>query len=231
MIVQQFSPLTLIRTPVILQELDEQLGEVVEGVSGSIVAPRVLPAAIYRAVPWEEFRLWCHYRAFYGIPTTETIDWLRRYIKGRSAIEIGGASGVFGRALGIPSTDSFVQTDNEEAAVYYALSQQPVVSYGRDVEKLDAVQAVKKYRPQVVFGSWVTQYGLEGQGCMYGVREEQILARKHVKAYLVFGARASHRRKAIASQPPKGWRFRVETHPGFFSRAAGESVMFIWERK
>lgn len=214
----------------VVPRLDALLGQVLEGLQGPVVAPRVLPAAVYDSVPPEELRLWCHVRAIYGIPTTEAIAWLQRYIRGRSALEIGAAQGVFGEALGIPMTDSFVQADEAVSRDYYALFGQPTVQYAKRVEQMDALKAVKHYRPQVVFGSWVTQYGLEGQACMFGVREDQILARKHVRAYVVFGSHTVHSGKAVGAQVPKGWRFRSEVRPGFRSRSLAPATMFLWER-
>lgn len=209
--------------------VDEHLGELVEGLEGPVIAPRVLPASAYDAVSRTDFRLWCHARGIYGIPTEEAITWLVRFFRRRTAIEIGGAHGVFGHALSIPSTDSFVQREPEVVA-YHALTRQPTVQYAKRVEKLDAVTAVKQYRPSVVFGSWVTQFGMEGAASMFGVREDQILSRKHVEAYVVFGARSTHSGKAIRGGTPKGWRMREETHPGFRSRSLAPATMFIWER-
>lgn len=209
--------------------LDTQLGEVVEGYDGApVVVPRVLPAATYLAVPYVERRVWCHFRGIYGLPTTELVDWLRTYIRGRSALEIGAAHGVFGAALGIPATDSFIQVG--EGLDYYQATGQPVVPYASRVEQIEAVKAVQKYRPAVVFGSWVTQRGDEGQACMYGVDERKILARSHVRAYVVLGVKSTHKSKSIRQEVPKGWRYREVASPAFLSRVAKPSYLFVWER-
>jgi hypothetical protein len=67
---------------------------------------RLLPYAAYDRIHPEGLRLWCHKNARYGLPTIECIDWLRKFIGGRSAIEIGAGYGDLAYHLGIPATDS-----------------------------------------------------------------------------------------------------------------------------
>jgi len=92
-----------------------------------------------------------------------------------------------------------------------------------DVEKISANAAVKKYKPKVVIGSWVTQKSMGGKpGCMYGLDEFAIL--RQSKAYVVFGSMCNHtgRNKDINTEP-----HRTVQEPWMWSRAQ-DSALFIW---
>ena len=191
---------------------------------------RIVPSSVYEGLNWDELRLWMHHRAVYGLPTTELIEYLTGLIGDRTAIEIGAGNGCFGRALDIPMTDSFTQRD-PEVAFLYQIQGQPTVDYGSDVEKLEALEAVKKYRPQVVFGSWVTQWspGPHHPGSAWGIREDQLL--ELVETYIVFGSIRNHGTKDICARP-----HHVATNdptspevPWMWSRAK-DTALYIWER-
>jgi hypothetical protein len=179
----------------ILSELDERL----LNPDGTV---KVLPSAAFDDIDHTDLRVWCNRRALYGLPTTELIDWLREFIGDRSAIEICSGNGVFGRALDIPRTDNLLQ-NRPNIAMMYQLQGQPRITYGSDVEKLEAVQAVRKYDPQVVIGSWVTHWIDPhkafplGGGSMYGPKEDRILAHPSVEAYVVIGNIDTHKYKPI----------------------------------
>lgn len=188
---------------------------------------KVVPAEVYASIqPWDKLRLWTHKRAFYGLPTTELVDFIRQIIGGRTAIEIGSGNGVLGRALGIPMTDNLCQ-QQPDVAMFYAMTGQPVIQYGKDVECLDALAAVRKYQPQVVVASWVTQYsdGSNGRpGSMYGVDEEAMLNMPGVETYILFGSVRNHSHKDICSRP-----HRVIQEPWMWSRAQlGDTALFVW---
>ena len=146
---------------------------------------KINPSKTYARIPWDKLRVWTHLKAFYGLPTPELIACLKEIIGPRTAIEIGAGNGCLGRALSIPMTDSHVQAD-PAIRLYYASMGQPTIEYGNDVEQLDALGAVHKYKPQVVVGSWVTQKS-DGTrpGSFYGVDEESLL--EEVETYIIFG--------------------------------------------
>jgi hypothetical protein len=182
---------------------------------------QVLSAADLLQIEYLDLRLWCHKKGIYGIPSKELIEIIKSHLVDNKSIEVGGGCGVFGRALGIPSTDSMIQSTPEMQAIYGLLGQ-PVVSYGSDVIELEASAAINKYKPDVVFGSWVTQYVSddepvpEGGGSVYGLKESEFMP--HIKKYIVYGNDAAHDKKEIF----KDKQFKVERiyHCDFFSRAS-----------
>ena len=183
---------------------------------------KVVPASVYAGIPWDKLRLWTHKRAVYGLPTTELVEYLRRLIGGRRAIEIGSGNGCLGRSLGIPLTDNHLQT-RPDVKVLYALQGQPCIEYPPDVEKLDALEAVHKYHPQVVIGSWITQYSDGSRpGSIFGIHEETLLDIPGVEAYLMFGSIRNHEHKSICKRPHK-----VIQEIWMWSRA-DDSALFIW---
>lgn len=127
---------------------------------------------------------------------------LRERIAGRRAIEIGAGNGALAQALGIAATDSRLQEEPDIAAYYRAIGQPPV-RYGAQVEKLDAVAASAKYRPQVVIGSWITHLAdpapPEKGGSACGVDEEQVVASRD--EYICIGNAQVHRHKPIWNLP------------------------------
>jgi hypothetical protein len=152
-------------------------------------------------------------------------------IKGRSAIEVGSGNGCLGRALGIPTTDSMNQRW-PDVAFHYAMTGQPTVAYGEDVEEIDAVEAVRKYDPQVVVGAWVTHWidpnlpPPEGGGSVYGLREDLILDHPSVETYVVVGNEHIHRGKPIHDQPRD-----VVQGPMIWSRSSRRDLdcVFVWQ--
>jgi len=181
---------------------------------------RVLPASVYEDIPWEHLRLWTHFRAIYGLPTIELVEYLKKLIGGRSAIEIGSGNGVLGRALGIPRTDNFMQTW-PDVKLLYTLQGQPTITYGSDVEEMDAIEAIRKYKPEVVVASWVTQFSDGSRpGSMYGPDEEVLLSM--VRSYMMFGSIKNHDHKVICNGI-----HQIIREPWMWSRAQ-DSALFIW---
>ena len=185
--------------------------------------PRVLPASFYKGTTAEE-RAVCGVRnALYGLPTLELVDWLRKTINGRSAIEIGAGHGVLADTLGIPATDNRMQEDPSVQA-HYRLLRQPVITYGDNVEQLDAVEAVHRHRPDVVIASWVTHRfdpnREDAEGNMFGIVEEDVIA--GCRTYIFIGNTLVHQNKSIWALPHS--RF---TPDWLFSRAVNGSPDFI----
>jgi hypothetical protein len=163
-----------------------------------LIGPRLKPmkASELDAYNRNDVRHFCFRTGRYGLPTIELIEWLKEKIGGRSAIEIGCGYGDLGSQLEIPITDLKVQK-MPEAKVYYENMRQPTIDYPDDVEEIDALAAVQKYKPKVVVASWVTQW-LDPEkpppsgrgGCMWGVKEWKLIER--VETYILIGNESVH---------------------------------------
>lgn len=191
---------------------------------------RILPASYYHGTTQQERALLGYHTALYGLPTQELVAWIKDYIGDRSAIEIGAAHGLLAQALGIPATDNYQQADPAIAA-HYAMIGQATVRYGAHVERLDALSAVAKYRPQVVVASWVTHKYLllrhEAGGNVQGVNEEALLD-SGIEAYVFIGNTVTHAGKSIWSRP-----HRFIEQDFVYSRAAqpgAKDFLCVWER-
>jgi hypothetical protein len=192
---------------------------------------KLLPSAAYDAFDRDGLRVWCHQNARYGLPTVELVEWLKTYINGRPAIEIGAGSGDLCHHLGIRGTDSKLQ-DDPRAAIYYQLLRQPTIHYPASVERLEALVAVKKYRPRIVIASWVTHWvdpskpPPHGEGCMFGVREDRLL--KLGVTYVFIGNLLIHQHKPILKLP-----HREIQVPFLRSRASVPALdrILIWNAK
>lgn len=159
---------------------------------------KIMPASFYETIPQSDLSLWCHKNGIYCLPTEELIDFLKNEIGTSKTIEIGSGNGAIGRALKIPMTDS-KNMELPEVKEHYLALNQPVTIYPNDVEKLDAMKAVKKYNPVTVIGAWVThRYNHNDhlrEGSIYGIDENLIL--KKVKKYIVIGNVLIHSKKPI----------------------------------
>lgn len=194
---------------------------------------KILPAAFYEELPAYDLRLFCHFFARYGLPTIELVEFLKRHIGDQSAIEIGAGCGDLGRALGIPMTDNFCQERPDVRAMYIA-SGQPIIQYGEDVIRMDALDAAKKYKPDVIIGQWVTNWidpnlpPPPGGGSMYGIKEDLLL--EECKSYVVIGNRNVHGHKPILTTRR---HTEIQNRDGTIrSRANDQSqnVIYIWKK-
>lgn len=197
---------------------------------------RALPAAELRALPADALAAWCGMRARYGLVTAELVGFLRDLIGWRDgvdadhAIEIGAGMGDLGYRVGIHMTDSAMQT-RPEIRDYYRSLGQPIIDPPPDVERLDALAAIQKYRPKIVIGSWCTQLYRDGDtpkrigSSMYGVDEEWII--RNVDVYVHVGNDGPHAGKRIYAA-----RHETVRPPWLVSRAADQALncVRIWRR-
>lgn len=182
----------------------------------------------YLSYPWEDLRFFCHEYARYGIPTIELISFLRGIMSNKSVIEIGAGAGDFGYHLGISMTDNRMQEDPAIIDIYKG-TKQPVIKYPMDVEKLDALDAVKKYKPEIVFASWVTTYSPKQTSygsSPYGVKEKEIL--DLVDTYILVGNVSTHGDKPIMKLP-----HTIIDEPFIISRSGNRigNRVWIWDKK
>lgn len=156
---------------------------------------QIEPAETFTEFTRNEVLYFMHTHGIYVMPTTELLDWLRENITG-SAIEIGAGNGAIARALNIPITDIQQQAD-PLMRLYYAFLGAPVIKYPPDVEKLEALKAVKKYKPDTVIGAFIThRYNdITNDGNSLGPDEETMM--KLIKRYINIGNLITHRNKPI----------------------------------
>lgn len=185
--------------------------------------PKVMPAAFYADTTPDERSLLAWRHGLYLLPTHELVQRLRLLIDGRNAIEIGSGNGVLAKALGIQATDNRMQ-EWPDIRAHYQLKGQPTVRYGDNVEQLDAVEAVSKYKPQVIIASWVThRYDPsrpELGGNMYGVDEELLLY--GCEEYIFVGNERVHQVKPLLSR-----RHALEHPSHLYSRSDYKTRGFI----
>jgi hypothetical protein len=188
---------------------------------------RLLPASEFQKVPHDLLKVWCHLNARYGIPTLELVEWLKDRIGGRKAIEIGSGNGDLGYHLGIPETDSYCQQFPEVRAFYQLAGQFPTCPLPA-VKKYEAIAAIKRARPQVVIGSWITRRFIRGvdiegksEASAYGPKEEDIL--KGCQEYIHIGNLNVHSGKTILVKNHESYWF-----PWLVSRAEDQSKNIIW---
>jgi hypothetical protein len=185
---------------------------------------RVMPAEFYQRTDRDERGLLGFQIGAYVLPTNELVDYLREKIGDRSAIEIGSGNGVLAQALGIRATDNR-QMERPDVRATYVATGQPVTPYGDNVEALDALSAVRRYRPQVVVAAWVTHLydplrHLLG-GNMFGVDERALL--EEVEEYVFIGNMKVHNTKPLFYQHNAA----VYLAPFVYSRSMNGSPDFI----
>jgi len=188
---------------------------------------KVVPAAFYKMQRPESAAVYCVRHGCYGLPTIELCEWLRDFIGERQAMEIGAGNGVMAAHLGIRAVDNFMQNDPRIRELYQ-LVQQPPVRYGNAVEKIEALDAVKKYRPQVVISCYVThRYNAAEHwrgGNMFGPDTGEIL--KLVEHYIHIGNEKTHSRDPLMELPHEMHYF-----PWLHSRASmyGRDFIGVWK--
>lgn len=188
---------------------------------------RLIPYEEYNGFSWEDFRYFCHLYARYGIPTIELIDFLKKIIGNRVAIEIGAGSGDLGYHLGIHMTDSKLQEDPVIKETF-EMNGQPTIKYPDDVEKIEALDAVIKYKPQVVVASWVTTFSpflTNYSSSPYGIKEKEIL--DLIDTYILVGHLNIHGDKPIMNM-----LHREINEPFILSRSSyrTKNRIFIWDK-
>ncbi len=166
----------------------------------------IKPYAFWKDRNLNERKYFMYIHGIYVLPTTELIEWLRSMIVG-SAIEIGAGNGSIARSLGIPITDSRMQ-ESPEIKFYYQMGGQPPIVYHNDIEKLDAIEAVKKYEPDTVIGAFITHKfdPKIGNGNALGVDEIKML-QKIKRRYINIGNKHTHKDKPLLKIPHTEYQF------------------------
>jgi hypothetical protein len=194
---------------------------------------KVMPADFYREFNQVDLYMFCAQNGVYSLPTHELLDVLNTLIlevsPHRHAIEIGAGNGAISRGLGIPGTDSHMQTDPAMQHYYNKILGIATVKYGPGLIKLDANKAVETMRPEVAIGAWVThKYNPmepHREGNVDGIDEGRILEK--VKRYIVVGNDTVHSEKPILHKVTR----RIQADYIFSKSIAGvdRNVIYIWD--
>lgn len=202
--------------------------------------PRIVKAADLLAWGHLAVRQLMVEQGIYVWPTTELKDWLQARIldQHKSTIEIGAGNGVLAKALGVKAVDNMHQSAKfkpparhkelwEQSRTSYKLTGQKEVSYGDNLIQCDALDGVKRFKPEAVIGLFIThkwQPGME-QGNAFGVDETRLLRR--VKTYAMVGNLSTHRTKPLLDLPHTQHQF-----DGLVTRSANPELdrIFIWKR-
>lgn len=186
---------------------------------------KILPFSFWTGFSYNQIKLFMLKHGLYFIPTIEIIQVLIPIVQNSKSIEIGCGNGAIGRALNIPITDSKLQEQPEISKMYIAMGQPPI-KYPSDVIKLDAKQAIEKYKPEVVIGSFITHKYNGIDGNEFGVDENYIL--KNVYKYVMIGNLDTHKTKPILKQP----HYAIYL-PQLITRSYNQSQnrIFIWTKK
>lgn len=187
---------------------------------------RPVPYAELKDIPHDHLSIFALNNALCQIITQELVDFIKGEIGSRSAIEIGSGSNCLYRGVGITGTDSYLQ-QTEEMKGYYSVLKHEVTKPATDEERMDALTAVENYKPQVVVGSFITQFGTEEQvqngipASPFGVDELELLLR--VDKYIHIGNYNTHARKFIFAKHHKS-----KWYPWLINRASDQSKNRIW---
>ncbi len=223
-ILEQFPTLTKNFLPAISDEDFEQIDSIFFDTIGNF---KVNSAEEINAIDPEKLAYYCNREAIYGIPSTELIQFLKEEIGDKKAIEIGAGHGYLGQALGIIQTDSYLQFRPDIAARYKML-RQPIINYPERVRKFDALEAIRRFKPQIVIGSWITHKGTPAnpKSSTWGVDEEKLL--KMVDKYIVIGHTDQHDAKFILKYP-----HRIIQENWICSRSLNRegNIIYIWDKK
>ena len=194
---------------------------------GSDGLQKLIDAKTLKSIPKEHLMLWAWKHTLYTIVTIELISWLKEKIGDKKAIEIGSGSGIIGRELNIPRTDSYMN-EFPKVKKSYELQRQPIISYPKEVEKLEALEAIRKYNPDIVIGSWISHLGTpyDPKSSPYGVDEEELL--KSGCSYIMIGNENTHNKKKILTQ-----KHEKLSPDWLFSRSfsSDANCIYFWENK
>ena len=175
----------------------------------------------------ETIMAFCVKFGIYCFPTLELVEFLKGYIFDKKVLEIGSGRGILSKEPGIKGVDTFEQQYKHRADAYEVIGQAPV-TYGKHIERWDALDAVGRYKPDTVLAAWVThQYDFKQHlngGNPLGVKEEKIINK--VKEYVFVGNDHVHKLKPILKLPHKTLKFEWLLSRGM---ERSDNSIYIWE--
>jgi hypothetical protein len=185
---------------------------------------KCLPASEYKRFTPEEIQ-WLGWKfGIFQFPTEELIAFLKQEM-GPQALEIAAGGGHIGKYLpGVIQTDSKLH-DKEDVQDIYRVTGQNHIKYPAFVEKLEAMEAIRKYKPDVILGSWT----VEKEVSPFGINEQEVI--NNCKRYFLIGNEATHEHKSIIkSFSGNAQRMMKIKAPWLVSKAAvpAENCLYIF---
>ncbi|MCS3766570.1 hypothetical protein HNP12_000618 [Aeromonas hydrophila] len=198
--------------------------------------PKVVSAEVFKEFSDTQRMMLMVKHGLYVFPTIELADWLVAECCWQPVMEIGAGNGALAKHLGIRATDNYSQAPDYRPEPKHqqlwlqgraAMEQmgQAFVTYGNNVERREAMDAVIKHKPEVVYGLFITHKYRAGDldGNVFGVDEEKLILRAD---YIMVGNAYTHRNKRILAQPHE------EFQPsGLVTRSHAQELNRIWKWK
>lgn len=187
---------------------------------------RILGMDFWRRFTDDSIKMFMLREAIYVLPTEELLDYLDKLIGNTHAIEVGAGRGFIGHELNIHTTDSYQQQE-EFTSFLYNLMGQPPIRYPKYVEKLDALRAVRKYRPHTVLGCFVTQKWRDDtqDGNDKGIDMEKMYSM--IQRFILVGNKKIHRNNPLMSLPHEEIQLDGMITRGFDNEL---NRIFVWEK-
>ncbi|MGL5582729.1 MAG: hypothetical protein ACRDCE_17425 [Cetobacterium sp.] len=195
--------------------------------------PKVVDASVFDDFSDNQRMLLMVKHGLYVFPTTELAEWLGSHTFARKVIEVGAGNGAMANHLGVVATDNYSQAPDYrpepnlrnlwiQGRQAMERMGQAFVTYGANVNRVEAIDAVIKYRPELVYGCFITHKYRAGDkdGNKFGVDEEKLIRRCD---YIMIGNAKTHQNKRILSLPHE--EFIV---PGVVTRCQDQSLNRIW---
>ena len=184
-------------------------------------------ADLYKTIDNADLRVWCICRAIYQLPTIELIEWLKANFNLDRAIEIGAGNNYLYHHLGIKGIDNYSEQIPAVKLVHEILNQ-PSTNPPPEVEKLDAIAAIKKYQPETVITSWATLKTEDPDnidaGHKYAPDEDEILDTG--VTYVFIGNEDVHRDRLIMNKPHKTYYFDWLVSRGYYPE---KNCIYVWQ--
>lgn len=177
----------------------------------------------------DNFVYWCLQRGVYQYPTIELLEWLKNYfnVPISEVLEIGAGNGAFSRYLGTKATDSKIQ-ETPELKHKYLLNNITTTNPPDDVEKINAIAAIKKYKPKIVFGTYISSRFKKGdvEGFQDGVDHEKLWNFEFIRKYIMVGNIRLHKNHTFLK-----YKHEEYYEPWLISRSEQTlNRIFVWEK-
>lgn len=184
-------------------------------------------ADFYKTLEYTDLRVWCICRAIYLIPTIELVEWLKDNFNLGLAIEIGAGNNYLYHHLGIKGIDNYSE-QIPAVKLTHELLNQPSTNPPPEVEKLEAIAAIKKYRPETVITSWMTLKCEDPEdvdaGHKYAPDENEIL--DSGVTYIHIGNESIHGDREIMNKPHETYHFDWLVSRGKYPE---KNCIYVWQ--